>query len=367
MKIAVDARELAAKPTGVGRYLAELLTEWSHAPDALRHHWTLYAPQPLLVPPPFDAAVCVMSGSSGTLWEQWTLARALRIARPDVLFAPAYTAPLAATCPVVLTMHDVAFSAHPEWFSFRDGARRRALSRLGAARARRVLTDSLFSRGEIARHLGVSEAKIRVIPLGVRRRPRALGSNHGRDREPLVLFVGSIFQRRHVDALVHAFGNYVVPRVPESRLEIVGENRAHPPVNLEHAVTLQSLEAQRRIAIRSYVSEEVLAELYARASVFVFPSEYEGFGLTPLEALAAGVAPVVLDTPIASEIYGPAARYVQNTTPMEERLGDAIAQLLVNAPARNELLRHADEVLSRYRWDRTARETLAALEEAARA
>jgi glycosyltransferase involved in cell wall biosynthesis len=364
MKIAVDARELAAKPTGVGRYLAELLTEWSRAPSALGHHWTLYTAQPLLVPPAFEGAVRVLPGSSGTQWEQWTLARALRADRPDVLFAPAYTAPLAATCPVVLTIHDVSFSAHPEWFSFREGMRRRALSRLSAARARSVLTDSFFSRSEIARHLAVPPRKIQVIPLGVRL--RAQGSTQARDREPLVLFVGSIFMRRHVDALVHAFGKYVVARVPDSRLEIVGDNRAHPRVNLERAVTVQSLEAQRRIAIRSYVSEEALAELYARASVFVFPSEYEGFGLTPLEALAAGVPPVVLDTAIASEIYGPAAKYVQNATPMEERLGDAIVQLLVSVPARDELLRHADEVLSRYRWDRTARETLAALEEAAR-
>ena len=52
------------------------------------------------------------------------------------------------------------------------------------------------------------------------------------------------------------------------------------------------------------------ATLYARASVFAFLSEYEGFGLTPLEALAAGVPPVVLDTPVAREVYGPAARYV---------------------------------------------------------
>ena len=59
-----------------------------------------------------------------------------------------------------------------------------------------------------------------------------------------------------------------------------------------------------------------------RASVFAFLSEYEGFGLTPLEALAAGVPPVVLDTPIAREIYGPAARYVQRDPPTAEALGE---------------------------------------------
>jgi glycosyltransferase involved in cell wall biosynthesis len=130
-------------------------------------------------------------------------------------------------------------------------------------------------------------------------------------------------------------------------------------------LTLQSVEAQRRITLRSYVDDQTLADLYARASVFAFPSEYEGFGLTPLEALSAGVPPVVLDTPIATEIYGGAARYVQHREPVADRLGDAIVQLLTEQSRRNDVLRHAPDILSRYRWDKTAAEVLEVLEEAA--
>jgi glycosyltransferase involved in cell wall biosynthesis len=365
MKIAVDTRELVGRATGVGRYLGELLTEWSRSRDALQHEWTLYSPQPLTVPGPFATSVRVLPGSGGTGWEQWRLARALAVDKPDVLFAPAYTAPLSASSPIVLTIHDVSFAAHPEWFTFREGARRRTLTRLSAARARVILTVSEFSRGEILRHLDISRSRVRVIPLGVRSRPPGENSR-GDQREPIVLFVGSIFTRRHVDALIRAFATEVAPRVPGSRLEIVGENRSHPRMHLERIVTLQSLEVQRRIVIRSYVDEHVLSDLYARASLFVFPSEYEGFGLTPLEALAAGVVPVVLDTPIASEVYGPAARYVANAAPLEERLGQAIVQVLTTDTMREDLLRHAPAVLARYRWEKTAAETLAVLDEAAR-
>jgi glycosyltransferase involved in cell wall biosynthesis len=363
MRIAVDARELAGRRTGVGRYLAELLREWSNSDAAIQHEWLLYSHQPLRVPAPFAASVRLHLGGGGTRWEQITLARAVAADRPAVLFAPGYTAPLRGSTPIALTIHDVSFFAHPEWFTFREGARRRLLTRFSAARARVVLTDSAFSRDEITRHVGVARAKIRVVPLGIRR--QAAKSNEN-TREPIVLFVGSIFQRRHVDTLIEAFATRVVPQVPGSRLEIVGDNRSYPPVNLERVLTLQTTEAQQRITLRSYVDDQTLAGLYARASVFAFPSEYEGFGLTPLEALSAGVPPVVLDTPIATEIYGGAAKYVPRLEPLAPRLGDAIVQLLTEQPRRNDVLRRAPEVLSRYRWEKTAADVLAVLEEAGR-
>jgi glycosyltransferase involved in cell wall biosynthesis len=362
MKIAVDARELAERPTGVGRYLGELLGEWSRTDAATNHEWLIYGHQPLRVPAPFSASVRLHAGSGGTQWEQWTLARAIAADRPAVLFAPGYTAPLRVSCPIALTIHDVSFFAHPEWFTFREGARRRTLTRLSAARARVVVTDSAFSRDEIVRHIGISRAKIRVVPLGIRRQTARSKEN---TREPIVLFVGSIFRRRHVDTLIEAFATRVIPRVPASRLQIVGDNRAHPPINLERVLTLQSLEAQARVTIRSYVDDQTLEDLYARASVFAFPSEYEGFGLTPLEALSAGVPPVVLDTPVAAEIYGGAARYVQLREPLAERLGDAIVQLLTEQARRNDVLRHAPAVLAKYRWEITAADVLRAIEEAA--
>jgi glycosyltransferase involved in cell wall biosynthesis len=119
-----------------------------------------------------------------------------------------------------------------------------------------------------------------------------------------------------------------------------------------------------RVDLRQYVTDEELASLYARASVFVFLSEYEGFGLTPLEALTAEVPVVVLDTRVAREVCGPAAFYVQ----VRDIQGTAaiIRRLLTAPEAARPLLAEAPRVLARYDWDRAADATLAAIERIAR-
>jgi hypothetical protein len=176
-----------------------------------------------------------------------------------------------------------------------------------------------------------------------------------------VLYVGSIFNRRRLRDLIRAFA--IVARThTELRLEIVGDDRSHPHEDLP-AIAAGAGVADR-VNIRAYVPDAALADLYSRAAVFAFLSEYEGFGLTPLEAMAHGVPPLVLDTPVAREIYGDAAMFV----PREdlEATADAIRRLLFDAQTRASLLARAPAVLGRYSWQRTARETLAALESAAR-
>jgi glycosyltransferase involved in cell wall biosynthesis len=361
VKIAIDARELCGKSTGVGRYLGELLREWSVSAAAARHEWVLYAPAAPAVPSAFQSRVRILPGSGGTRWEQWTLARALVSQRPDLLFAPAYSAPLTAPCPTAVTIHDVSFTAHPEWFSPREGLRRRTLTAWSARRARVILTLSEFSKREIVARLAQPPGRVRVIYLGARPPDAAIDQA----REPLVLYVGSIFTRRHVDLLVDAFARVTAPRLPEARLEIVGENRLPGQAPVAPRLTLAPADVRARVRFRSYVDHATLTALYQRASVFAFLSEYEGFGLTPLEAMAHGVAPVVLDTPVAREIYGPAVRYVAAGPGAEEALGASLLELLDQPAARAALVGEAAAVLSRYDWTRTAAETLAALEDAA--
>jgi glycosyltransferase involved in cell wall biosynthesis len=355
MRIAIDARELSGRFTGVGRYLQRLLREWADAPGG--HTFTLFTPDRTLEPPAaLLADIVVVPGAGGTAWEQIALARAVRRAAPDVYFAPGYTAPLLAGCPVAVAMHDVSFAAHPEWFRAREGFRRRTLAGLSARRARVVITISQFSKREIETHLGVEPARIRVVPPGVGIEPAATPGG----REPLVLFVGSIFNRRHVPDLIAAFG-LLAARRSDLRLEVVGENRTWPPEDLARAAGASG--AADRIGIRHWVPDATLTALYGRASAFAFLSEYEGFGLTPLEALAAGIPPVVLDTPVAREVYGPAAVYVARPEPAA--IAQALDAALGPGPAREGVLAAAPAVLARYRWRDAAAATLDALGEAA--
>jgi glycosyltransferase involved in cell wall biosynthesis len=354
-RIAIDGRELLGARTGVGRYLGELLNRWTARRDTASRAFDLYVPEPIALAWP-HVTVHVVPGGRGTWWEQTALRSAVRRARPDVFFAPAYTAPLALPAPLVVTIHDVSFSRHPEWFRWREGTRRRLLTRSAARRAATVLTVSEFSRREIEDLYGIPAARIRVVHNGL---PPARPSSAAA-REPLVLYAGSIFNRRRVPDLIAAFAA-VVRAVPDARLVIVGDNRTWPPQDL--AAVAAGHGVADRIEIRSFVPDDELAALFARASVFAFLSEYEGFGLTPLEALAAGVPAVVLDTPVAREIYGDAVRYV----PRGDVAGAAaaITGLLTSDAGARALLTRAPAVLARYSWDRAAAGTLAAIEEAA--
>jgi glycosyltransferase involved in cell wall biosynthesis len=351
MRIAIDGRELAGKPTGVGRYLSELLAAWSDLPGAAAHEFFLCAPEPVTARGTGALRLSqVISPGGGTLWEQWTLPRLVSATGADVLFSPAYTCPLRCPAPIALVIHDVSFAAHPEWYSRREGFRRRTLTWLAARRASRVITDSDFSKREIARHLGIDSSRIDVIYLGASSRATAPA------RDSLVLFVGSLFNRRHIPELIEGFTR-LSARHPRARLEIVGDNRTMPRLDVDALIAERG--ATQAVRARSYVTDAELATLYATASAFAFLSEYEGFGLTPLEAMAAGVPVVVLDTEIAREIYGPAAVYLGRPDP--ELIASALERLLVDERERERLAQAGALHVERYSWRECGQRTLQVL------
>ena len=351
MRIAIDAREMAGRATGVGRYLAEILASWTSLPAAAAHQVVLCSPVPLDVERlrGLDVRIAV-AGGRGTSWEQLKLLRLVRKARADVLFAPGYSAPVLAPVPTVLTVHDVSFAAHPEWFTPREGTRRRLLTRASARRAVRVITVSDFSKREIVKHLRIDGTKVEVIYSG------ATAIARPGPREPLVLYVGSLFNRRHIPETIEGFAR-LAREHGDVRLEIVGDNRTYPRIDVEQCAAASG--AADRIRIRSYVSDDELAGLYGRASAFVFLSEYEGFGMTPLDALAAGVPPVVLDTAVAREIYGPAALFLDRPEPAA--VHDALRRALFEAGERGRILEAAPRQLERYSWQECGRRTLQVL------
>ncbi len=361
IRIGIDARELVGEATGTGRYLGELVTRWAARPDANRRELTLYTPEPLPLAQSLPASArireIVCGSGRGTWWEQTHLRRAVRADPPDVFFAAAYTAPLALGIPLALAVHDVSFAAHPEWFRPTEGARRRLITRQAARRARVVFTFSEFSKREIVERLGIPQDRVRIIYHGITERPAGDAS-----REPLVLYVGSIFNRRRLPAAISAFAA-ATKDLPEARFVIAGADRTYPAIDLADAARRAGVAD--RVEVRSYVPESELTSLYARASAFIFLSEYEGFGLTPLEALSAGVPPVVLDTAVAREIYGSAACYVDPSDDVEQS-ARALRVLLTRPDEAARQIAAAGPVLARYSWEPAASATLAAIEQAAR-
>jgi glycosyltransferase involved in cell wall biosynthesis len=357
MRIGIDARELCGRRTGVGRYLGGLLREWLADVHTGRHEFVLYAPDTLEIP--LDArraATRSIAGSAGTWWEQVRLPRVAASDHLDVFFAPAYTAPLWLTAPTVATIHDLSYVAHPEWFRMREGIRRRWVTRATAHRATTIITVSEFSKREIVERLSIADAKVRVIPQGIDRPSAAMQQARG---DPRLLYVGSIFNRRHVVELIRAVAA-VAREAPDVSLDLVGDNRTFPHEDIGAAIANHGVST--RVRWHRYVTDDDLRDLYERARAFAFLSEYEGLGMTPLEALTIGIPSVVGDTQAARESLGDAAFYVQHDD--VAAVARALSAALFDERARARVLAAAPAALARYSWPRAARETMAVLEAA---
>ena len=366
MRIGIDARELFGKTTGVGRYLTNLLIEWSgqctigytfilYSPSSEQHAVDLFNRLKLTNNPAFKHRS--VGGGKGTFWEQSHLCKAANSDSLDVFFAPNYSAPLMLQVPFVLALHDVSYFSRPDWFNWREGLRRRLLAGKSARLAHTVLTLSQFSREEIVNHLNINSDRIIVTPLGTSgSRVGHIGSKDSH----LVLFAGSCFTRRRLPDLIRAFA-IVQSQESRARLSIVGDNRTYPHIDLENIVNDSGIA--NYVSIENWINDQDLTELYRKAKVFAFLSEYEGFGLPPLEALAFGTPSVMLDTKIAREVMGEAASFV----PLHDihSTVSALSELLWDSPKRRAILKAAPRILARYNWADTAIRTMRAVEQAA--
>lgn len=337
MRLGVDARVLVHRPTGVARYLAGILGE---APalrvpgDSLDLFVDRRAAAPLPGSPDRVHILRWPAPGGDPAWRQLRLGLASAPRELDVLFCPFYTIPLALRIPSVVTIHDVAFEAHPEWFPLRA---RLAFRLVGpsARRASRILAPSRFSAGEIVRLLGVPASRVEVVPLGIEDSWTAPLDDglRARAREwlgfdgPFVLHLGAVHLRRNVDLAVRAFAR-AARVVTELRLVIAGPTLAPAPDLARLAVELGIAD---KVVRREWAPEDLLRGIIAEASAVVYLSVYEGFGLPALEALAVGTPVVALRRASLPEVLGDQADWIESDS--EQEAGDVLAAVVRRGPA----------------------------------
>jgi glycosyltransferase involved in cell wall biosynthesis len=358
----VDGRELQGSPTGTGRYLRSLLRTWSRAgDDGLIVYFNGPPPRDEVLDHPRIVARGLPRTRPGLLWQEWRLARAADADGVDVLFCPAYTCPLSSSRPRVTAVHDLSFYDVPEDFSVRDGLRRRLLVAASVRASAAVLACSEFTLRQVQRWFPDARGRVVHVPLAAdddlppappRERARARLDVHG----PLVITVGAIFNRRCLPVLLRAVSR-LVRRHPGLALEVVGENRTVPPLDLDRAVRAVGLE--RHVRLSGFVTDAELALRYAAADVAVFLSEYEGFGLPALEAMARGVPVVASSRPSLGEIFGEAALLVEPRD--EPAVEAALERALLDPALRGDLIARGRRLAARYSWEDTARRTREAL------
>jgi glycosyltransferase involved in cell wall biosynthesis len=274
-----------------------------------------------------------------------------------LLWSPANVGPLLVR-QQLLTIHDAAVFAHPEWFDWRFAlANRLFLPRL-AHRVRHVVTDSWFSARELARHSVVPPDRITVIPAGASHLgPADDAVTNGPPRPGrqgrYVLSVCSLEPRKNLARLLAAWA-------------VAQENAELADVTLVIVGAAEWLFRDARfpgaatpsIQVAGYVSDEELASYYRHAQAVVYVPLYEGFGLPPLEAMAAHVPVLVSDIPALREVCGAAALYRSPWSVPE--IADGLREIIVNTSLRARLRELGDARRAELTWDRAA-ERLAAL------
>jgi alpha-1,3-rhamnosyl/mannosyltransferase len=367
LQIAFDARSLCGARTGVGTYTANLLQELLRVDSTLRV--LLVADQTVPASTALDPKrVRVLTSASRArnnfLWSNFALTRALRKQRPELFHSPGYTAPLWPPRPALVTLHDISYAAHPEWYPYPLNAARKLWYRASARRADAILTDSEFSRREILRVYGINPARVFRVHLGVNRTtfrrsedPDRLIDFRRRYRLPgcFILHVGDIHPRRNLDRALAAFHQVRAsdPQSRELRFVLVGRKLLAGD-SLEAALQNESDSGIRGLG---YVEEVDLPLFYSAAAALLFPSLYEGFGLSVLEAMACGCPVIVARGTACEEVAGTAAIAVdpQDVAAMAE----AVRALLTNQEV---AARYSQAGLARaesFSWRRTAEETLA--------
>ncbi|HEY7413193.1 MAG TPA: glycosyltransferase family 1 protein [Vicinamibacteria bacterium] len=358
MRIGVDARELQGRPTGVGRYLRNLLAAWP-AGDAFVLYFNGAPPAGLGVE---GEARAVGPAAHGLLWQERDLPRAARGDGLDVFFAPAYSCPVRLEVPRVTTVHDLSFVSLPEDFTLRDALRRRLTVGASVRVSRRIVVPSAFTAREVAARYPESAGRVRVIPEAAAADipavpPPAAGRGGGGFR---FLTVGAILSRRRLPDLLRALAG-LRPRLPGATLDVVGENRTHPRLDLP--ALARRLDLEDAVRFHGFVPDAELAHLYARADAFVYLSDYEGFGLPVLEALARGIPTVTSARPCLGELFGEAALLVEPTD--HRALLEALVAAAADPRCRAQLSARGPALSARFTWVAAATRTRAVLAEAA--
>ena len=289
------------------------------------------------------------------------MSRRLLDDRPDLLHVQ-YTAPVYCPVPIVVTVHDVSFVDHPEYFTWFRAQQLRLTVRHTVARAARVIAPSDFSRDSIIATYGLDPSRVVTIPNGVSTSFRTVAKELARQRTrrrfqlqaPFVLTVGDLQPRKNQMGLIQAFEELLQshPQLPH-HLVLAGQDTWF--AGKVRAAAARSPFADR-IHLLGWVGDEELLHLYNACDVFAFPSFYEGFGLPVLEAMACGT-PVACSNQTATYEVADSCALTFDPSSVAEMV-HCLRDLLMNPDLRARMSRLGQQRAARFTWDAAARRTL---------
>jgi len=354
MRLALDVREMAGGVSGDRTYWLGLLRE-------------LREPELLLCCgegeetglgdlDPAKFAIHRLPFQPGWLWTPVAWPRWLKAQAVDLAHAQ-YIIPPFSPCPTVVTIHDVSFLTHPEWFPTKPRLLMKTLIPMSARRANKVICGSEHAAAEIALHCKIPRQKIEVIPYAADPRFVPLPADQAKTRvaeryglaNPYILALGLLQPRKNLTRLIDAFAA-LAPSYDGLELAMVGRSGWQAEKVRER---VEAMGLGGRVRLVGAAEDEDLPHLYSACEMLVYPSLYEGFGLPPLEAMACGAAVIAGNTSSLPEVVGDGGLLVDPHS--TEAIGEAIREVL-DHPDRTAAMREAGlRQAARFSWDQCAR------------
>jgi len=364
VRIGIDIHTLGERQTGNETYMRQLVEHLTALPepsvDYLLYH-TRQSPAP------------EWAARAHRVWPHTPAVR-IPVSFPIVLRRDRvhaahfqYVTPPWCPCPTVVSVHDISYESHPEFFPARTRARMRALVPRAVRSAAAVLTISEFSRRDIAERYRIDPARIVVTPLAAAPvfRPLPAAETESRlDRlgitGPYVLAVGNVQPRKNLVRLLEAFALARQRMDLPHRLVLVGRRAYRGDAILARQ---DALGLSAHVVTTGFVGDDDLVALYNGADVFAYPSLYEGFGLPILEAMECGAPVITSATTALPEVAGDAAELVDPCS--VDDIAAALGRLLTSPGWRETLRARGMLRASEFSWRRVAEETLAVYKQAA--
>lgn len=352
--IFINGRFLTQPVTGVQRYAQQLLNHFGNLLDEAAYDGLklicLIPPGESFLPSWKNIELRKVGINKANLWEQIDLAF---YTKGHLLFSPANTGPFYYANQVI-TFHDASVFRVPEAYSFIFRTKYALIFKILSRIARLVLTDSYFSQQELAHFLGVPVSRFKVILLGgdhLRGVPAAddFLQKHGLNKNAFFLTVASQSPHKNFVTVVRAAQEL------EADIEFAAAGGSNKRV-FQQANT-HSIPSNMHLL--GYINDNDLIALYENALGFIVPSIYEGFGLPVLEAMNCGCPVLCSNAASLPEVGGDAVLYF---APLElQEMVAVIRQFLSDPGLRAHLQDLGREQAALFTWEKTARETLAAL------
>jgi glycosyltransferase involved in cell wall biosynthesis len=296
------------------------------------------------------------------MWTLVGLSKILRNEKIDVFFSPTHYLPLSCTRNSVIAIFDLSYLRFPKMYNKKDLVKLKVWGGISVRKAKRIVTISESSRNDIIEAYGVKPEKVRVVYPGIKPTlPSRMSLEDMNEafgiKGKYILFVGTLQPRKNIAKLIEAFSDL---NDKEMSLVIVGKKGWQYDQIMGAP---KKFGVEERVKFLEKVSDEDLPSLYKHAEFFILPSLYEGFGLPVLEAMSYGCPVITSNISSLPEAGGDAALYVDPKDVKD--ITEKMNRLLEDDKLRRELSEKGKEQIKKFSWEKSAKEVLAVLEEAA--